>query len=161
MRGRDLVLDCGANDLGGKNVPGKPILEDQTSVVCLGLNTAEIGRTQPFDVAMVANMKLALRALIDSINGQATKARLQMIRAQRPAIVPWKPKRIRKPAGTTLMHPDELAAALDQYLDKDAIIVSENITGSNHLLTTGPNEKMWLSNTSSGLGWGGRSCDGG
>ena len=154
MKGRDLVVDCGANDLGGKSVPGQSILEDGTSVVCMGLNTAEIGRTQPFDVAMVANMKLALRALIDNIKGMTTEARLGKLREQRPPITPWKPKPNRNSVGNNPMHPDELAMALDLYLDKDAIVVSENITGSNHLLSTGPTEKMWLSNTSSGLGWG-------
>lgn len=156
MKGRDLVLDCGANDLGGKSIPGHPILENRTSVVCMGLNTAEIGRTQPFDVAMVANMKLALRALIDDIKGTATGARLRKLAEQRAPIKPWKVTLQKSRVGLQPMHPDELAAALDHYLDKDAIVVSENITGSNHFLSTGfrPDEKMWLSNTSSGLGWG-------
>lgn len=156
MKGRDLILDCGANDLGGKNIPGKPILEKGTSLVCLGLDTAEMGRTQPFDVAMVANMKMALRALIDSIKSMATAAQLQTRRERRPRIAPWKPKLNKARVGLSPMHPDELAAALDHYLDQDAIVVSENITGSNHFLSTGfrADEKMWLSNTSSGLGWG-------
>jgi hypothetical protein len=44
----------------------------------------------------------------------------------------------------------------DNSIPDSSRLLSENITGSNHLLSTGfrPDEKMWLSNTSSGLGWG-------
>lgn len=156
MKGRDLILDCGANDLGGRSVPGQPILGRGASHVCLGLNTAEMGRTQPFDIAVVANLKLTLQALIDAVQGTAVKGQLKKIRKARPQIKPWYRTAPAKHFGMAPMHPDELASALDQYLDKDAIVVSENITGSNHLLSTGfrDDEKMWLSNTSSGLGWG-------
>ena len=54
------------------------------------------------------------------------------------------------------IHPDELGWALEQELDADAIFVSENLSGSNQFLNTGfrEDEKMWLSTSGAGLGWG-------
>ena len=54
------------------------------------------------------------------------------------------------------IHPDELGWALEQELDKDAILVSENLSGSNDFFSTGfrEDEKMWLSTSGAGLGWG-------
>jgi len=54
------------------------------------------------------------------------------------------------------IHPDELGWALEEELDKDAILVSENLSGSNNFYSTGfrEDEKMWLSTSGAGLGWG-------
>ena len=54
------------------------------------------------------------------------------------------------------IHPDELGWALEEELDKDAIVVSENLSGSNSFFRTGfrEDEKMWLSTSGAGLGWG-------
>jgi thiamine pyrophosphate-dependent acetolactate synthase large subunit-like protein len=54
------------------------------------------------------------------------------------------------------IHPDELGWSLEQELDPDAIVVSENLSGSNQFLSTGfrENEKMWLMASGFGLGWG-------
>ena len=135
MRGRDFILDCGANDLGGKRIPGERLVERGTSIVCLGLNTSEMGRTQPFDIAIVANLKLTLRAIIDAVRATVTAKRLEAVQRARHPIQRWSPKMHAKNRGLSPMHPDELAATLDELLDPDAIVVSENITGSNHLLS--------------------------
>ena len=58
--------------------------------------------------------------------------------------------------GMSPIHPDELGWALEQELDRDAIVVSENLSGSNAFFSTGfrDDEKMWLSTSGAGLGWG-------
>jgi benzoylformate decarboxylase len=161
LRGKDLVINVGGNDLGdidpreGRLVPTEPFYDSGTKVVRIGLNTNAIARNNPFSVAMVANVKLTLRALVDAVNSQATAERLANIRAARwsgKSNVEVKPAHL----GQLPIHPHELGWALEQELDPDAIVVSENLTGANHFLSTGfrEDEKMWVSNSSSGLGWG-------
>jgi thiamine pyrophosphate-dependent acetolactate synthase large subunit-like protein len=54
------------------------------------------------------------------------------------------------------MHPEEVGAVMAKTLDKDAMIVSENLTGNYGAFAFGfrENEPMWLGNTGAGLGWG-------
>lgn len=163
LKGRDRVINIGENDLGdidprdAELVPVRPFYESGTKVVRIGLNTNALGRNNPFSAAIVASAKLTLRALIDAVTSRITKERIARIRAARwsgdirpvPQIEPAR-------LGNYPIHPDELGWALEQELDPDAIVVSENLTGSNHFLRTGfrQNEKMWVSNSASGLGWG-------
>src|SRR5207237_3311891 len=51
---------------------------------------------------------------------------------------------------------NQLAIELDQALDPNAIIVSENYTGPHVLFKFGyrADEKMWISASGTGLGWG-------
>ncbi|MFC1660997.1 thiamine pyrophosphate-binding protein, partial [Gemmatimonadota bacterium] len=54
--GKDLVVYAGVTDTGSGAEPSG------TTVVCIGLNTTAMGSTRPFDLAIVANVKLALRS---------------------------------------------------------------------------------------------------
>jgi len=148
--GRDLVIYAGASDTSMGSDPSS------ATVVCLGLNTRAMGSARPFDIAMVANVKLTLRAIIDSIKSQATADRIAKIGAARSG--PGNRRREIQTAriGMSPIHPDELGWALEQELDKDAILVSENLSGSNNFFSTGfrEDEKMWLSTSGAGLGWG-------
>jgi len=58
--------------------------------------------------------------------------------------------------GLSPIHPDELGWAMEQELDPNAIIVSENLTGSNQFFSTGfrDDEKTWVGTSGYGLGWG-------
>ncbi|TWU05140.1 Benzoylformate decarboxylase [Symmachiella macrocystis] len=154
--GHDLVINCGALDVGGRSIPEKSIYDRDATVVCIGLDTSEIGRTQRFDVAMIANPKLALRGLIDELLSSTTQQRRAKTVAKRRPIKPWSTKLQHAPFNMSPMHPDQLGWTLEEMLDKNAIIVSENITGSNQFFSTGCGEddKLWIGNTSSGLGWG-------
>ena len=148
--GKDLVVYAGVTDTRMGSAPSN------TTVVCIGLNTTAMGSIRPFDMAMVANVKIALRAIIDSVRSQATDDRIRTIASSRTS-----PERrfrdIRKDRiGMSPIHPDELGWALEEELDKDAIVVSENLSGSNGFFSTGfrEDEKMWLSTSGAGLGWG-------
>jgi benzoylformate decarboxylase len=162
--GRDLVVSVGDYDLGdhdirGRLKPERGPYDPGTKVVRIGMDTQSLGRNHPFSVVIVADARLALRALIDAVKGLATRERLDKLRSQR---WPAEARGARKPVvprahqGLSPMHPDELGAALQQELDADAIVVSENLGGSNHFLSTGfrQGEKTWISNTGAGLGWG-------
>jgi benzoylformate decarboxylase len=159
-KGKDVVVNLGEYDAGG-DFDGAPAsgtsYEPGAKVVRIGLNTQAIGRNNPFDVAMVANAKLALRAMIDALKSEASAARLRKLRESRWDGAPQRevaidPSRV----GNRVIHPDELGWTLEQVLDPDAIVVSENLGGSNHFLSTGfrANEKSWISNSGAGLGWG-------
>jgi thiamine pyrophosphate-dependent acetolactate synthase large subunit-like protein len=148
--GKDLVVYAGVTDTSlGAAPPG-------TTVVCFGLNTTAMGSNRPFDMAMVANVKVTLRAIIDSVKSQATADRIARIVSSRTTPERWYREMQRDRIGMTPIHPDELGWALDQELDQDAIFVSENLSGSNELLNTGfrEDEKMWLTASGFGLGWG-------
>ncbi|MDA2928995.1 thiamine pyrophosphate-binding protein [Acidobacteria bacterium AH-259-O06] len=157
-KGRDLILNFGASDLGvGRGrVPNSPLYGEDTTVVRAGLNTAGIGRNNPFDLALVASVKQTLGALIEAVKSMATKERLAKIADGRPELKVRRFEIDKAHVGLSPVHPDELGWALEEELDKDAILVSENLTGSNQFYSTGfrENEKMWVSNSGAGLGWG-------
>jgi benzoylformate decarboxylase len=157
-KGKDLVIHCGATDTGSGAPAGSPTsdYDEGTTVACISLNTDAVGRTHPFDLVLVANVKLTLRALIDAVKARATAERLAKIAADRELPTRPTPGPTRDRVGLAPIHPDELAWALEHELDRDAIIVSENLTGSHHFFSTGfrENEKMWVSNSGAGLGWG-------
>jgi thiamine pyrophosphate-dependent acetolactate synthase large subunit-like protein len=105
---------------------------------------------------MVANVKLALRALIDSVKAQATADRIARVAESRSGPGSQRREIRRDRMGLSPIHPDELGWALEQELDRNAIVVSENLSGSNQFYSTGfrDDEKMWLSTSGAGLGWG-------
>jgi benzoylformate decarboxylase len=148
--GKDLVIYAGVTDTSMGAAPSG------ATVVCIGLDTTAMGSNRPFDLAMVANVKIALRAIIDSVKSQATNERIASIASSRtePARQPRDIQRSR--LGMAPIHPDELGWALEQELDDDAIVVSENLSGSDQFFSTGfrEDEKMWLSTSGAGLGWG-------
>ena len=148
--GQDVVVYIGATDTSMGSDPS------DTTVVCIGLNTTVMGTARPFDMAIVANVKLALRAIIDSVKGQATAARISQIASARTGTRNQRRQIQRGRVGMSPIHPDELGWALEEELDRDAILVSENLSGSNHFYSTGfrDDEKMWLSTSGAGLGWG-------
>ena len=149
-RGKDVIIQAGVPDLG------MGAASNDAKVICIGLNTDAMGSVQPFDKAIVANVKLPLRALIDAVKAQATPERIAKIVAGRtePAI---RKREIEKGRmGMAPIHPDELAWTLEQELDANAIMVSENLSGQNGFYNLGfrDDEKMWVSTSGAGLGWG-------
>jgi len=148
--GKDLVVYAGVTDTRMGSEPS------DTTVVCIGLDTNAMGSNRPFDLALVANVKITLRAIIESVKSQATAERITTIASSRAKPNRWYKDISRDRIGMSPIHPDELGWALDQELDQDAVVVSENLSGSNQYLSTGfrEDEKMWLSTSGFGLGWG-------
>jgi benzoylformate decarboxylase len=152
-KGTDLALNVGDYDLGDFDattnvqlLPSKPAYANGTKVVRIGLNTAALARNHPFTEAIVANVKLTLRALIDAVAKKRPRRKYarRKVSVEQPRL------------GQAPLHPDELGAVLEEVLDADAILVSENMSGANHFFNTGfgKDEKMWVSNSGAGLGWG-------
>src|SRR5262249_19273345 len=108
--GTDLVLNIGDYDQGDMNVtenadpmPARPTYEKGTRVIRVGLTTAALGRNLPFSEAIVANVKLTLRALIDAVKDRAPERKTYK---QTPARLDS------RHLGQAPIHPDELGWAL-------------------------------------------------
>jgi len=167
----DLVIQYGTRDWGGTGMPTISRLNKGAKFVALGIDSNTLGRTQPMNLAVVADVKAATRDLVDSIKSMATADRLAKIRDARmplvKASVAETHKRLMETVkanyGKSPIHPDEISYEMEQLLDPDAIIVVENETSpgsqtapGTSLFTTGhrENEKMWVTNTYLSLGWG-------
>jgi len=155
-RDRDLILNIGVTDLGGGPMPKPPKRTKGAKEIFVGLNTYLIGNDRPFDRVLVANVKLALRSIIEAVKSTATRDRITKAADHRPQPKARSPQINKERLGMSPMHPDEFTWILDQELDRDAVLVSESFSRSKHFFNTGfrEHEKMWLSNTGAGLGWG-------
>jgi benzoylformate decarboxylase len=109
---------------------------------------------------MVANTKLALRGLIDMIKSMATEARIKQIAFSRKGMEPNfgnKAASVKKEnMGLSQIHPDELGLVMEEELNKNCIIVDENLQSAKQFYSLGPreDEKMWVANKGWCLGWG-------
>jgi thiamine pyrophosphate-dependent acetolactate synthase large subunit-like protein len=154
---KDLVLNFGFNHNMGAWRFG---VKDETPMIYCSTHADSIGRVHPFTIAMVANTKLALRGLIDTIKSMATEARIKQIAASRKGREPDFRSKVAKVKsenmGRSPIHPDELALAMDEELDENCILVHEYQQSSQQFFTIGPgeHEKKWVSNKGVCLGWG-------
>jgi thiamine pyrophosphate-dependent acetolactate synthase large subunit-like protein len=155
-KGKDLVLSFGANWIG----PKRWGMNEETLMITCSTYTDYIGRVHPFNIAMVANTKLALRGLIDTIKNMATEARIKKIAASRKGQEPDAGNKAAKVnskhMGLSPVHRDELGLAMEEELDKNCILVEENLQSSKQFYSLGPrdNEKMWVATKGIVLGWG-------
>lgn len=160
--GRDLVLAFGFNNnfMGIHpffNIQG---MKDNTHMICCSTYADSLGRVYPFNMAMVANMKLALRGLIDTIKSMATESRLKQIAAGRRGQEPDAGNRAaritKENMGLSPIHPQQLGLTMEEELDKNCIIVDENVSSAKRFYTLGPreNEKMLIQTRGWCLGWG-------
>ena len=159
----DLMVQCGARDPGGSSIPDEPITAAGGQYVAIGLDTNNMGRTQPLDLAMVADCGEAIRSLIDSVKSMVTSGRLARIRQERLGVI--EPAVLRRTNAiknaaqrnfeNSMIHPDRLDYEIGQAADLNAIIVEENFTGRQNFQSYGyrDNEKLLLTKAGS-LGWG-------
>ncbi|MFI5059010.1 MAG: thiamine pyrophosphate-binding protein [Candidatus Acidiferrales bacterium] len=160
----DVIFFVGARDVGDRVVPASPELPATARIVRLGMDTMSFGRNYPTDVALISDVKAGLSDLLASVDSLVTKER-------RAAIVTQRAEEIRRISaasrtsvekqvsvnfGQSPIHPDELCKVMADTLDKNAIIVSENLTGKFDSFRFGfrEDEQMHLGNSGSSLGWG-------
>ena len=163
-RGMDVVMSIGAPDFGGRVVPRAPEAPLDAKFVRMGMNTGNLGRNYPLDLALVGDVREGLRDLTDAVESLTTadrRAKIAKPRSERLAAMSQEVLRkaaaaAKANAGGSPVHADELGAALARNIDKHAVFVSENLTGKHGLLKLGhrEDEVMWLANTGLGLGWG-------
>src|SRR5207244_1055280 len=78
----DLLVQCGARDLGGAatpTIPDKPVIDASARLVAIGMDASMLGRTQTLDFAIVADVRQTLRDLIDAVGATVTAERLRKI----------------------------------------------------------------------------------
>lgn len=163
-KGADVIAFIGARDAGGKLVPKTPEMPWDSKVIRIGMDTSHIGRNYPTDVALVADVKAALADLSAAVDSVVTKDRLRQVAAARAGEVKSYTAAARARAeaaarqtfGQSPVHPDELGAVLARTMDKNAIVVAENLTGRYDAFAFGyrEDEPMYVTNTGLGLGWG-------
>jgi len=157
-KGKDLILMFGHNNnmTGGSRMG----MSDDTPLICCSTYEDSLGRIHPFNIAMVANTKLALRGLIDTIKSVATESRIKQIAASRKGQEPNAGNKAaiakKENIGLSPIHPEELGLVMEEELDKNCIIVDENIRSIKKFYTLGPreNEKTLIQNRGWCLGWG-------
>lgn len=157
-KGKDLVLALGFIH----NLPGlyRFGMKENTPMICCSTSGDYMGRVFPFNIAMVANTKLFLRGLIDTIKSMATATRIKQIAASRKGQEPDYGNRAAKLKRENMtlspIHPDLVAAVMDEELDRNCILVHEYHQSSQQFFSTGPreNDKMWVSSKGLCLGWG-------
>ncbi len=144
IKGMDLLVVVGARDFGGKLVPGASEAPD-AKIIRIGLDTAQMSRVYATDLALVGDVRESLKDLMSALS----KKRVADFR---PNVRPLPTANI----GKSPIHPDELGMALGRTMDKNAVFVSENLTGRHEGINFGfrDDEVMWVGNTGNGLGWG-------
>jgi benzoylformate decarboxylase len=133
-------------------------------VIAAGIDGSTIGRTEIVDMPIVADVRETLRDVIAAVTASATADRLKKIRDGRLATVTPYVSNLRAAAEKNAashfndrpIHPERLGREIDQAIDPDAIVVSENLSAGNTFFRLGfrPGEKMWLTNSGHSLGWG-------
>jgi benzoylformate decarboxylase len=150
---------------GPGNYP--PSIPAEAKKVAIGIDTGTMARTEPVDLAIVADVGLALDDLLESIRSLATPERLAAIRASRYDRLAALTERMRRAAdadirpnlGQNPMHPDDVAMLTERASDRDAITLHENVSHDMArpyapLQAVGVGEKMRLHAAGGSLGWG-------
>ena len=157
----DLIISFGTKDFGRDKITSD---DDQAKLIYCGLNTSNIGRDYPFDLAVVGNTKKILGDLIDCVKWILAQERINSIKASRFREIKAYTESLRSESlekaklnfSKSLIHPDRLGYEMSRLLEKDAILVSKNFGGSHQFFNFGlrDNEMMQMSNTCFSLGWG-------
>jgi benzoylformate decarboxylase len=151
----DLVLNLG-NRFGERAPAG-------ARLVSIRLDPSSLARTEPVDLGMVADLKLAIRDLIDAVRSMATDARLREIAEQRSGRIRkvtaemWevRAKVAREAADSAPITMGRLGMELEAALAPDTIYVNDVDSGKTmeavmsfggagkHYIGTGPNVLGW------------------
>ena len=164
--GVDLALMVGARDFGIWRLPTGAEAPMDARIVRIGLNTGNMGRNYPTDLAMLADVKASLADLDAALEGRVPKQRLSAFgrdrgdQARGLAAKMWREfdGRVRGNFGLSPMHPDEMTYVMAKTLDRNAVIVGEVHSGynqhNNFHWGHGDDEQIWIGYTGNSLGWG-------
>jgi thiamine pyrophosphate-dependent acetolactate synthase large subunit-like protein len=162
--GVDLVIMVGARDFGARVVPDSPEAPN-ARVVRIGMDTNAMGRNYQTDLAIVCDVKAGIKDLQAALEGMLSKQRLMDFGKTRGEEVKgiaskmWADRDagLRANFGKAEMHPDELTYIMAKTAG-NAMIVSEvhsSVARYDHFhFSHRPEDPMWMTYTSNGLGWG-------
>jgi benzoylformate decarboxylase len=167
-RGVDLIVVIGAQDFGGRVVPKSPEVPESARIVRIGMDTAQMSRVYATDLALIGDVRESLTDLSAALGSVLIQERINKLAAERGAEAKGMANalRQRKAAafqanfGKTPIHPDELNMTLARVMDKDGVVIGENLSeslaGKYDLFNFGfrDDEQQWIGNTGFSLGWG-------
>lgn len=164
--GVDLALMVGARDFGIWRLPSGAEAPMDARIVRMGLNTGNMGRNYPTDLALMADVKQALADLDAALEGRIPKQRLDAFGKDRGDEVRgltakmWSDfdARVHNNFGLSPMHPDEMTYVMAKTVDRNAVVVGEVHSGynqhNNFHWGFGDDEPIWIGYTGNSLGWG-------
>jgi thiamine pyrophosphate-dependent acetolactate synthase large subunit-like protein len=158
--GADLLIQLGSREF--------PVdASTSAAYLAIGLDTTMLGRTRGVSQAVIGDVKVTARDLIDAVKALATNDRLARIRSARlgvitPAIAAANADRLsqaRRNFNQSAIHPDQLGYQMERVLEKDALFVTENapgLMGKHDFLSFGPRsgDKQNIGHGGGSLGWG-------
>jgi benzoylformate decarboxylase len=163
-KGVDLIVTVGARDFGREWIPETPNVPPDVPIVRIGVDPNAMGRTEAVDLAVVSDVKEALRDVEDAVDSMATREHLDSLAQSRSegakaiSSARWEraEQEVRENMGKNPIHPAELGAVLAKSIDPNAIVIRENQTGNYDSFNFGfrDGEQFWLATTGYSLGWG-------
>jgi len=160
----DLLLFIGADVLRTSIASDIVPMPPGAAVLQIGLIDWEMGKNYPAEIALRADVRETLRALIPALE-KAGGAALRETAAKRLAALSktnWSARRpkvaeqAQAKAGATPIAPDWLMLNVVEALPDDAIVVNEGLTTAHRLLDLLPYRDRFgfHGNASGGIGWG-------
>lgn len=159
----DLIVQIGAREAGGND----PAALRGSRYIAVGFDTTMLGRTRALDLAVVGDVKAAVHDLKDAVSALVTGDRLARIRNERLAVVVPATKaaaaqrldQARKVFNQSTIHPDRVGYEMEQGLEPNALLVTENapgLQGKHDFLGYGPraDQKQNIGHGGCSLGWG-------
>jgi benzoylformate decarboxylase len=160
----DLMLCVGSDVLQMSVWSEVEPLPDTTKVAMIGLRDWEMGKNFPAEIALRADVKETLRALVPVLKKLGGSALVEKAKASIAAMAPktWSALRAQRmkalpaPAAGQPLPSEWVMARLTEALPKDGIVVEEGLTSTMTL----PNylayrdRKSFFGNVSGGIGWG-------
>lgn len=154
-------------NLGSRMPLARPNLqiESHVKLIQVRLDAENLARVYPTELAIVADLKLALIDLIDQVKKQSSPRKLKKTTLQR--LDRAKEYQVRKEEvyqkiaakkwDNDPISAERLMVELENILEKDTVIVSDNDTymwAIDNYLTYGPDDKDFYFSTGFALGWG-------
>lgn len=164
--GVDLALMVGARDFGIWRLPSGTEAPMDARIVRIGLNTGNMGRNYPTDLAMVADVKQSLADLDSALEGRIPITKREAFGKDRGAEVNeltagmWREfdGRVQNNFGLAPMHPDEMTYIMAKSIAPNAVVVGEVHSGynqhNNFHWGYGDDDQIWIGYTGNSLGWG-------
>ena len=159
----DLMLCVGADVLKMSVWSETEPLPETTKVAMIGLRDWEMGKNFPAEIALRADVKETLKALVPLLKKLGGAQLAEKARASLADLAPrnWSAQRAQKAAKvttptTTPLPAEWLMMRLSDRLPKDAIVVEEGLTSTATLPSYFPfrDRNSFFGNVSGGIGWG-------
>src|SRR5438093_1156251 len=163
----DLFLSIGGKAYGGwgeKELEASwPVLDKMAAI---GTNLDHMGRNYPLDLTIVANVRVAARALLEALRSNGPEPKIETVRSARHEDLSTRTAarraqheaRLKQNFNQTPIHPVRLSYECERALEPGSLFVNEHFTGDLSPIKFGfrqsEGEKVWVGTAGGSLGWG-------